>query len=95
MPKKELLVVGGPNGSGKSTFISSFLTDLPRPYLCADLIAIEFGHLDVLARQIEAGREFVRRSGTQLARNEDFIVESTLSGRTLKSYLTRARDAGF
>jgi predicted ABC-type ATPase len=92
---KELLVVGGPNGSGKSTFVSSYLADKPRPYLCADLIATEFGHLDILARQVEAGREFVRRSESQLARSEDFIVESTLSGRTLKSYLTRARSAGF
>jgi predicted ABC-type ATPase len=63
--------------------------------LCADLIAKEFGHLDALAQQVEAGREFVRRSEAQLAGGVDFIIESTLSGRTLRSYLARARSAGF
>ena len=95
MSTKELLIVGGPNGAGKSTFVASYLADLPRPYLCADLIATELGNLDAFARQVEAGREFVRRSEAQLARHEDFIIESTLSGRTLKSYLARARSAGF
>jgi predicted ABC-type ATPase len=95
VPQKELLVVGGPNGAGKSTFVASYLAQQSWPYLCADLIATEFGHLDVVAQQVEAGREFIRRSEAQLACDEDFIIESTLSGRTLKNYLGRARDAGF
>jgi predicted ABC-type ATPase len=95
MSDKELLVVGGPNGAGKSTFVASYLAEKSRPYLCADLIATELGHLDALAQQVEAGREFVRRTEAQLTLAEDFVVESTLSGRTLKSYLGRARDAGF
>lgn len=95
MPNKELLVVGGPNGAGKSTFVASYLGERPWPYLCADLIATELSHLDELARQVEAGREFVRRSEAQLSLDVDFIIESTLSGRTLKSYLERARSAGF
>jgi predicted ABC-type ATPase len=95
MPQKELLVVGGPNGAGKSTFVASFLAEQSWPYLSADLIATELGHLDNLSRQVEAGREFVRRGDAQLDRGEDFIIESTLSGRTLKSYLARARSTGF
>jgi predicted ABC-type ATPase len=59
------------------------------------LIATELGPLDELAQQVEAGREFVRRTEAQLTRSEDFIIESTLSGRTLKNYLGRARKAGF
>ena len=95
MADKELLVVGGPNGAGKSTFVISYLAEKSCPFLCADSIATELGHLDALAQQVEAGREFVRRTEAQLARAEDFVVESTLSGRTLKSYLRRAGDAGF
>ena len=95
MPSKELLVVGGPNGSGKSTFVAEYLTHHSRPYLCADLIATEFSHLDSLARQIEAGREFLRRAETQLSRDESFIIESTLSGRTLRNFLRRACDTGY
>jgi predicted ABC-type ATPase len=92
---KELLVVGGPNGSGKSTFVAEYLQRHPRPYLCADLIATELTHLDEFARQIEAGREFLRRIEQQLATGESFIIESTLSGRTLRNFLSRAQDAGY
>jgi predicted ABC-type ATPase len=92
---KELLVVGGPNGSGKSTFVAEYLQRHPRPYLCADLIATELTHLDEFARQIEAGREFLRRIEQQLAIGESFIIESTLSGRTLRNFLRRAQAIGF
>jgi predicted ABC-type ATPase len=92
---KELLVVGGPNGSGKSTFVAEYLQRHPRPYLCADLIATELTHLDEFARQIEAGREFLRRIEQQLATGESFIIESTLSGRTLRNFLRRAQAIGF
>lgn len=95
MPQKELLVVGGPNGSGKSTFVTRLLRERDRPYLCADLIAKEFSQLGALSQQVEAGREFLRRSETQLLRDEDFIIESTLSGRTLRRFLERARDAAY
>lgn len=95
MPQKELLVVGGPNGAGKSTFIAEYLKQLPRPYLSADLIATEFPNLDQFARQIEAGREFLRRIELQLPRGEGFIIESTLSGRTLRNFLLRAQFAGY
>jgi predicted ABC-type ATPase len=95
MAKKELLVVGGPNGAGKSTFVASCLLERQIPYLSADLIATEFPHLDPMSQQIAAGREFFRRSEDQLASGADFIIESTLSGRTLRNFLTRARNAGF
>lgn len=95
MPQKELLVVGGPNGSGKSTFVARFLAERHWPYLCADLIATEYQHLDVLSRQVEAGREFIRRSELQLQADASFVIETTMSGRTLRSFLARARRAGF
>jgi predicted ABC-type ATPase len=93
--QKELLIVGGPNGAGKSTFVAEYLQQHPRPYLCADLIATEFPHLDELARQIESGREFLHRIETHLAGGDSFIIESTLSGRTLRKFLLRAQNSGF
>lgn len=95
LPQKELLVVGGPNGAGKSTFITSYLTEQQIPYLSADLIATEFSDLDPISRQVAAGREFLHRSEKQLLSDADVVIESTLSGRTLRSYLDRARTAGF
>jgi predicted ABC-type ATPase len=95
MAGKELLVVGGPNGAGKSTFIASSLLERQIPYLSADLIAKEFSELDSISQQVAAGREFLRRSEERLLSDESFVIESTLSGRTLKSYLDRASAAGF
>jgi predicted ABC-type ATPase len=95
VPRKELIVVAGPNGAGKSTFIASLLDERSRPYLCADLIATEFQHLDPLSRQVAAGREFLLRAEEQLAKDEDFVVETTMSGRTLKNYLVKARIMGY
>ena len=95
VPTKELLVVAGPNGAGKSTFAASFLAEHPRTYLCADAIALEFKHLDPISQQIAAGREFLRRMEGQLAKDESFAVETTLSGRSMRGFLVRARATGF
>jgi predicted ABC-type ATPase len=93
--KKELIIAAGPNGSGKSTFVASLLEERSRPYLCADLIATEFPQLDPISRQLAAGREFLVRAEEQLTKDEDCIIETTMSGRTLKSYLVRARSFGY
>ncbi len=95
MSQMELIVVGGPNGAGKSTFAAAYLAERPCPYLCADLIATEFQHLEPMSRQIAAGREFLSRSVEQLAKMDDFIIESTLSGKTLRSFLRKGREAGY
>jgi predicted ABC-type ATPase len=95
VPTKELIVVAGPNGAGKSTFVRRYLFERPCTYLCADLIATEFPHLDPMSQQVMAGREFLRRIEDQLAAESDFVVETTLSGRTFRSYLARAEAAGF
>jgi len=93
--RPRLLVVAGPNGAGKSTFIAELLAERPMPYLCADVIALEFPLLDEVSRQLAAGREFIRRVELQLAASDDFIVETTMSGRTLRSHLQHAKSAGF
>jgi predicted ABC-type ATPase len=95
VPVKELIVVAGPNGAGKSTFAARILADRPMPYLCADMIATEFQHLDGMSQQIAAGREFLRRLELQLTKEENFVVETTLSGRTMQAILNRARVVGF
>lgn len=59
------------------------------------MIALEFQHLDEISRQLAAGREFLRRAEDQLFLPQDFIIETTMSGRTLRSYLKRARSSGF
>jgi predicted ABC-type ATPase len=95
VPTKELLVVGGPNGAGKSTYAIEYLSQHPYPYLSADAIAAELAPGDPTAARFEAGREFLIRIERQLACAEDFLVETTLSGRTFRHVLESARTAGF
>jgi predicted ABC-type ATPase len=45
--------------------------------------------------RFDAGREFLLRIEQQLALAEDFLVETTLSGRTFRHVLENAKAAGF
>lgn len=95
MPQKELLVVGGPNGAGKTTYAREFLKQFPRPYHGADAIAAELAPSNPTSAQFDAGCEFIRRVSEQLQRSESFVVESTLSGKSLRNLLTKAKQSGF
>jgi len=95
MPTKELIVVAGPNGAGKSTFVAEFLKDRPCPYLSADLIATELTIEEPASLQFAAGQEFLKRAQAHLSGQHDFIVETTLSGRTWRNYLEQAHALGF
>jgi predicted ABC-type ATPase len=93
-PEKELIVVGGPNGAGKTSFIKGMLAQYSCPYLSADAIAAELSPANPTTARI-AGEEFLRRFENQLEAIDSFIIESTLSGRTLLARLRRARALGF
>lgn len=95
MPANELVVAAGPNGAGKSTFVTQFLSDRACPYLSVDAIALELAIDEPLSLQFAAGQEFLKRSESQLLVRGDFIVETTLAGRTWINYLNRARELGF
>ena len=95
MNKKELLVVGGPNGAGKTTFAVEFLKQFPRPYYAAEAIAAELAPSNPTSAQFDAGCEFIRRVAEQLQREESFVVESTLLGKSFRNLLSTAKQSGF
>lgn len=95
MPTKELTIVGGPNGSGKSTFVASYLSERTCPYLCADVIAAQLEAENEFLRQFAAGQEFYRQASVLLESDSDFIVETTLSGRTWRKYVQEAHSRDF
>lgn len=93
---KELIIVGGPNGAGKTTFALEYLVSTEQSlYLSADAIAKGLAPDQPHTARIEAGREFIRRLNAGLTGDRTLIVESTLSGRSLRRVFTTADGAGF
>ncbi len=90
-----LIVIGGANGSGKTTLSREYISVENLPYLGADQIAFDLNPQDVESVAIEAGRLFIRQISNRLNRNESFIVESTLSGMSLRKWVRRAREANY
>jgi len=92
---KELIIVGGPNGAGKTTFADEYVAQQGHNYIGADAIAYELSPQNPNLAQFAAGREFLRRIDAGLKGSESLVVESTLSGRTIRHTLQKAKTAGF
>lgn len=92
-----LYIIAGPNGAGKTTFIKRFA---PR-----ELALLDFINADEIARGLspfapdrallEAGRLVLRRFRQFIAEGRDFVLETTLSGRTYRRLFEQARRAGY
>lgn len=92
-----LYVIAGPNGAGKTTFIKRFA---PR-----ELALLDFINADEIARglspfaperaQMEAGRLVLTRFRQFVESRRDFVLETTLSGRTYRRLFEQAKQAGY
>ena len=92
-----LYIIAGPNGAGKTTFIKRFA---PRhlallDFLNADEMARGLSPLAPERAQIEAGRLMLERLRQFIADGKSFAMETTLSGRTYRLVLKRAKEAGY
>jgi predicted ABC-type ATPase len=97
MADKTLYIIGGPNGAGKTT-IANRLLSIPSndfEYIGADLIAAELSPADPSLAQIEAGREFMRRTQACFQEGRNCLLESTLSGRSLTRTIATAHSLGY
>ena len=95
MATKEMFVVAGPNGAGKTTFAEEFLSQHECAYISADAIASELNPDDPTSARVTAGRVFLDRVQSQLSDSCDFVVETTLSGRTFRHIVHQARAVGY
>jgi predicted ABC-type ATPase len=93
--KPRLLIVGGPNGSGKTTVALQYASIEAIPYINADAIAAALNPASPADASIEAGRHFIHALETALAYRNSCVVESTLSGRSLRKRVIEARDFGY
>lgn len=92
---KQLIIVGGPNGAGKTTFAEKYISENDALYLAADKIAFELSPANPLDVRIEAAAEFMRRFEKALNSVNAIVIESTLSGKTLRHRIRDAKNHGF
>ncbi len=95
MEQPKLIIIGGANGSGKTTLAREFVLVDKIEYLGADEIAHELNPNNPEHETISAARLFSRRLENYLANQESVLVESTLSGLSLRKHLANAKTQDF
>lgn len=95
MTKPRLLLIGGPNGAGKTTVALQYATVEGLPYLGADEIAASLNPSAPETVGVAAGRQFLRTIDEFIAKGESCVVESTMSGRTIRKRIVEATAHGY
>ena len=90
-----MTIIGGANGSGKTTFAREIVAKFGIEYLGADEIAAELNANNPEKVAIEAARIFSRRLAESIETGKSLLVESTLSGVSLKKFLVTAKSNNF
>ncbi|MDQ1355473.1 MAG: hypothetical protein QG657_5783 [Acidobacteriota bacterium] len=92
---KEVVIIAGANGSGKTTFAKSCEKKYPFEFVNADEIALEIDPKDIEHSKVKAGKLFFKKISDLLNSDQNFIIESTLSGRTLAVMIDQMNKRGF
>ena len=90
-------MIAGPNGAGKTTFAKIYL---PRYANClafinADLIAAGISPFNPDLAAIKAGRLMLEVIGEHVKQGDDFVIETTLSGRGYLQMIRHWRQEGY
>jgi predicted ABC-type ATPase len=95
--KPQCVVIAGPNGAGKTSSASRLLRDTVgvSAFVNADVIAQGLAGFSPEAQALEAGRIMLTRLGELVAAREDFAFETTLSGKSVERFLTKAVSSGY
>lgn len=92
----ELIIVGGPNGSGKTTLSREFLDNKnDYQYLSADDIASEINPDNPASVRLQAGKEFYHRLEQAVNQHKDVLLESTLSGKSLRRIIEQVKEENY
>lgn len=95
MERPKLIIIGGANGSGKTTLAREFVALEDLTYLGADEIAREINSEKPESAAIEAARVFSQRFDDFIKNGETLIVESTLSGLSLRKKFEEAKHRNY
>lgn len=90
-PSPKLIIFAGANGSGKTTAAKYLLPKLKvKEFINADEIAKGLSPLNAAEQGMAAGRLVLKRIDQFIEAQKSFAVESTLSGRNIKSLIRKA-----
>jgi predicted ABC-type ATPase len=91
------LIIAGPNGAGKTTFALEYLPNEARVmrFINADMIASGLSPFAPEKEAAAAGRLFLTEVEAQIRAQEDFAIETTLSGRWYLKLIDRLKASGW
>ena len=97
MKEKNLFVIAGCNGAGKTTASYTILPEIIdcKEFVNADEIARGLSPFQPEKVSFEAGRIMINRINELLKGNESFAFETTLSTRSYRNKIERAKKQGY
>jgi predicted ABC-type ATPase len=99
MPERapQVIVIAGPNGAGKTSAARDLLRDTVGidAFVNADVVAQGLSGFRPESAAAEAGRVVWKRLHALAEARADFALESTLSGRSLATFLRKLAGAGY
>ncbi len=97
MDDKKLYIIAGCNGAGKTTASFTILPEILdcKEFVNADEIAKGLSPFQPEKVSIEAGRIMLKRINELLSENEIFAFETTLSTKSYKNKITKAKEKGY
>ncbi len=90
-------IISGPNGAGKTTFALQYLPKVVDcfTYINADLIAAGISPLAPERELVAASKIFLNEIESCVQKEENFAVETTLSGRSYLRMIKRLKNTGW
>lgn len=97
MKDKNLYIIAGCNGAGKTTASFTILPEIIdcKEFVNADEIARGLSPFQPEKVSFEAGRIMLNRINELLEKNESFAFETTLSTRSHKTKILKAKEQGY
>ena len=97
MKDKNLYIVAGCNGAGKTTASYTILPEIIecKEFVNADEIAKGLSPFQPETVSFEAGRIMINRINDLLEENENFAFETTLSTKSYKNKVLKAKEQGY
>jgi len=97
MEDKDLYIIAGCNGAGKTTASYTILPEIIecKEFVNADEIAKGLSPFQPETVSFESGRIMINRINELLKENESFAFETTLSTRSYKNKIIKAKEQGY